>query len=379
MRPLFARAVRRARGADGGGRRRRAICARTAGSSSIAANAAFAATASASASSPTQLGLPHRVLDTTRRARSSLRSRRCFATRCIWPEAASVSNPLAVTKAYAARFAALGGVMLKGDARTLHRSADGWRVDTDEGPHRCARRPWSRSGPGRRMCLGRSASSCRSRSSAAITGISAPRGNAGLTRPVVDAENGYCLAPMEQGIRLTTGAEFAAPRRAADAGAVRPADAGGARTVSARRARSSAALDGIAAVLCRFTPGDRPRARPAGAVARLRPRPLGADARPGHRPAAGGDDDRRRRRSAIPAPYAAERFDSLRRTCPSSSAARRETAARAPRRRRARWRAPPRRRRARRARPAHSIGSASGCAPVAAANTMSPSSGVWTG
>ena len=35
-------------------------------------------------------------------------------------------------------------------------------------------------------------------------------GNAGLTRPVVDAEDGYCLAPMEQGIRLTTGAEFAA-------------------------------------------------------------------------------------------------------------------------------------------------------------------------
>jgi D-amino-acid dehydrogenase len=35
------------------------------------------------------------------------------------------------------------------------------------------------------------------------------RGNAGLSRPVVDVENGYCLAPMEQGIRVTTGAEFA--------------------------------------------------------------------------------------------------------------------------------------------------------------------------
>jgi D-amino-acid dehydrogenase len=34
--------------------------------------------------------------------------------------------------------------------------------------------------------------------------------NAALTRPIVDVENGYCLAPMEQGIRLTTGAEFAA-------------------------------------------------------------------------------------------------------------------------------------------------------------------------
>jgi D-amino-acid dehydrogenase len=36
-----------------------------------------------------------------------------------------------------------------------------------------------------------------------------PRGNAGLNRPVVDVELGYCVAPMEQGLRITTGAEFA--------------------------------------------------------------------------------------------------------------------------------------------------------------------------
>ena len=36
------------------------------------------------------------------------------------------------------------------------------------------------------------------------------RGNAALSRPMLDTENGYCLAPMEQGIRITTGAEFAA-------------------------------------------------------------------------------------------------------------------------------------------------------------------------
>src|SRR5262249_57188948 len=34
-------------------------------------------------------------------------------------------------------------------------------------------------------------------------------GNAALGRPVVDSENGFALAPMEQGLRLTTGAEFA--------------------------------------------------------------------------------------------------------------------------------------------------------------------------
>jgi D-amino-acid dehydrogenase len=36
------------------------------------------------------------------------------------------------------------------------------------------------------------------------------QGNAALERPVVDVANGYLITPMEQGIRLTTGAEFAA-------------------------------------------------------------------------------------------------------------------------------------------------------------------------
>ena len=53
---------------------------------------------------------------------------------CTGPSAASVTNPLAVTRAYVARFTALGGVMLTGDARTLHRANDRWRVETDEGP-----------------------------------------------------------------------------------------------------------------------------------------------------------------------------------------------------------------------------------------------------
>jgi D-amino-acid dehydrogenase len=37
----------------------------------------------------------------------------------------------------------------------------------------------------------------------------AARGNAVLTRPVVDDDNGFVLAPMVRGIRLTSGAEFA--------------------------------------------------------------------------------------------------------------------------------------------------------------------------
>src|SRR5258705_5970419 len=57
-----------------------------------------------------------------------------FRHALMWPDVASLSNPLMVTRAYAARFAALGGVFINGDARSLHRAGGKWRVDTDEGP-----------------------------------------------------------------------------------------------------------------------------------------------------------------------------------------------------------------------------------------------------
>ncbi len=126
-----------------------------------------------------------------------------------WPGAASMSNPLAVTRAYAARLEVLGGVILSGDARSLHRVDGRWRIDTAEGPLDASEVVLAL-GPFSPEVLG-------------PLGIKLPlgikrgyhlhfraHGNAGLTRPIVDVENGYCLAPMEPGIRLTTGAEFAA-------------------------------------------------------------------------------------------------------------------------------------------------------------------------
>jgi D-amino-acid dehydrogenase len=155
------------------------------------------------------LGLKHRVLsvEQTRALEPSLNP--VFRHAVHWPEAASVSNPLAVTKAYAARFAALGGVVLSGDALTLHRSDSRWRVETDEGPIDAAEvvvalGPWAPD------LLGRFGIDLPLAFKRGYHRHYRPQGNAGLTRPVVDTDNGYCLAPMEQGIRITTGAEFAA-------------------------------------------------------------------------------------------------------------------------------------------------------------------------
>jgi D-amino-acid dehydrogenase len=125
-----------------------------------------------------------------------------------WTGAVSVSNPLAVTRAYAARYTALGGLAFTGDARTLHRSDGRWRVDTSAGPLDAgevvvALGPWA---PDLLQPLGIDLPLAVKRG---YHWHFHPRGNAGLSRPILDADNGYCLTPMEQGIRLTTGAEFA--------------------------------------------------------------------------------------------------------------------------------------------------------------------------
>jgi len=126
-----------------------------------------------------------------------------------WTGAVNVTNPLALTRAYAAYFTALGGLIITGDARTLHRADSRWRVETTSGPIDASDVV---------IALGPWASDVF-----ATLGIKLPlavkrgyhrhyrrRGNATLSRPVLDADIGYCLAPMEQGIRITTGVEFAA-------------------------------------------------------------------------------------------------------------------------------------------------------------------------
>jgi D-amino-acid dehydrogenase len=155
------------------------------------------------------LKLPLRVLDLEGARELEPALAPVFRHAVLWPEAASVSNPLAVTQAYAKRFSALGGVQLTGDARSLHRDGMRWRLDTAQGPVDApdavvALGPWAPDllDPlGIRLPLGIKRGYHRHFQ---------PRGNAGLTRPVFDAEIGYAMAPMEQGIRVTTGAEFAA-------------------------------------------------------------------------------------------------------------------------------------------------------------------------
>jgi D-amino-acid dehydrogenase len=211
MRPLFARAVaeHEALMAEAGAEK---YLRHTGWLKLYRSDRGFAATARERAMGA-ELGLRLRALDAdaARALEPSLAP--VFRHAVFWEKAASVSDPLGVTRAYAARFTALGGVSVKGDAMSLHRLGGGpgalWRVDTAQGPVDAeaavvALGPWvpdllKRHGIALPLAVKRG-----------YHRHFRPHGNAGLARPVLDAEIGYCLAPMAQGIRLTTGVEFAA-------------------------------------------------------------------------------------------------------------------------------------------------------------------------
>jgi D-amino-acid dehydrogenase len=128
-----------------------------------------------------------------------------------WTDPYAVNDPHALTMGYFGLFERLGGQFALGDATTLRRDGAGWRVTASDGSIIEAGEAvialgiWS-DGVTRRFgykppLFGKRGYHLHF----------APKGNAGLTRPV--ASNGFLLAPMRRGIRLTTGAEFA--RRAA--------------------------------------------------------------------------------------------------------------------------------------------------------------------
>ena len=182
-----------------------------------------------------QIGVAAQALDTAGTLALEPNLNPVFRHSLFWPDVASLSNPLMVTRAYAALFAALGGVFINGDARSLHRAEGKWRVDTNEGPVNAenvvvAMGPWS---PDVLEPLG----------------IKVPLGIKRGYHRHYDRE-GQCdavAAGDRYRVRLCADADGAGhpphhrrgvrePRCARDAGAVRPADAARQGAVSARRA-----------------------------------------------------------------------------------------------------------------------------------------------
>ncbi|MDN8615118.1 NAD(P)/FAD-dependent oxidoreductase [Variovorax ginsengisoli] len=151
-------------------------------------------------------GVRHALLDSDALARAEPGLRRPMAGALHWLDPWSVNDPGALVARYARRFAELGGQVVEADASGLRPVGGGWQVQTAAGPL-AARHAVVALGPWADPLI-------------APLGYRLPlfvkrgyhrhyRGGPGLRLPLLDAERGLVLAPMAQGMRITTGAEFA--------------------------------------------------------------------------------------------------------------------------------------------------------------------------
>jgi D-amino-acid dehydrogenase len=155
-----------------------------------------------------QYGVDGEVLDQKAIAEREPNLTGTFAGATYFPTPAFIPDPGGLAKAYASLFERKGGRFLVGDARTLEQSGGGWRVSGQHGVM-VAREVVVALGPWSDLVF-------RPLGYAIPLAVKrgyhlhlAAGGNAVLHRPVLDTDNGYLLAPMNRGIRLTTGVEFA--------------------------------------------------------------------------------------------------------------------------------------------------------------------------
>jgi D-amino-acid dehydrogenase len=125
-----------------------------------------------------------------------------------WTDPVSVIDPQGLALAYLKLFESKGGRFLQGNAASLDEDGPGWKLRTVEGTLEAksaviALGPWA---------------DVVTRALGYNLPLAVKRGyhmhyraagKAMLNHPILDTERGYLIAPMKQGIRLTTGAEFA--------------------------------------------------------------------------------------------------------------------------------------------------------------------------
>ena len=124
-----------------------------------------------------------------------------------WDGTWSVRDPGSLVAAYADYFRALGGTIMRGEADTLAAEGSGWTIRSANGPISAdavvvALGPWA---PMLLKRFGYDISMVRKRGYHMHYHTDRP-----LDIPLMDAANGYVLAPMVKGMRITTGAELTA-------------------------------------------------------------------------------------------------------------------------------------------------------------------------
>ncbi len=155
-----------------------------------------------------EFGINHRQLDARSLQEAEPHLAPVLAGALHWTDPISVQDPQGLSLAYVKRFESLGGRFVQGNATSLEAEGDGWRLRTAHGPLQAggaviALGPWA---DGLTRSLGYDLPLAVKRGYHMHYRAA---GEAKLNHPILDVERGYFMGPMQRGIRLTTGAEFA--------------------------------------------------------------------------------------------------------------------------------------------------------------------------
>ena len=153
-----------------------------------------------------RFGVRYQAENTTQLAQAEPALRQSLAGAVHWLDPWAVNNPGALVQRYADLFVTRGGRLLRGDAGSLQPSGAAWAVKTTEGHVEAeqavlALGPWA-DGAIRQLGYRFSLFIKRGYHQHYLAPTQ-------VRQPLLDAERGYVLAPMQRGLRLTTGAEFA--------------------------------------------------------------------------------------------------------------------------------------------------------------------------
>ena len=167
---------------------------------------AFEQACRAAAELSARFGIRHAVLDGDALAAAEPALHRRLAGAVHWLDPWSVSDPGELVARYARLFEQRGGLRLKADAMSLQAHGSGWRVRGPQGWLEAAQAV---------VALGPWADALIRPMGYALP-LFVKRGyhqhyvgGPALNLPLLDAEQGFLLLPARQGMRLTTGAEFA--------------------------------------------------------------------------------------------------------------------------------------------------------------------------
>lgn len=131
-------------------------------------------------------------------------------TKALWiKDTSSINNPGALVAEYARLFCAGGGIIEQAEINTIAPHGQDWEVLDVGGQRKVYNRVVVALGPWAPVLMAKLGVKVPMGYERGYHMHYAAEGDARLGRPIYDTAGGYVLAPMEQGLRLTTGVELA--------------------------------------------------------------------------------------------------------------------------------------------------------------------------